>query len=86
MPEIETVVCEKDTAGDANAKRVGYDPQALTALMAVSVALLLGSPNSPDLEPETLAFSYGGGFVPVFAILTVAVWIGALEAIRRFTA
>jgi hypothetical protein len=83
VPEIETGLCTAEIRNEL--EQVRYEPRSLTALMAVSLALLAGSPESSLQQHETLASADNGSFVPVFAILTATVWLGALEAIRRFT-
>lgn len=83
MPENETAVREHPIAGAATL--VGYNPSALTAVMAVALALLVGFADSADPQPAALAFSTSGRSIPIFEVLTVAVWIAALVVIRRLT-
>lgn len=84
MPEDETPPRISRARADG-ARTDGYNPQALTAGMAVVLEILVGLPERADLTPATLAFSTDGGSIPVFEVVTVLAWISALAVIRRLT-
>ena len=83
MPENNTAVGDPEARVET-ASPVRFSSPALTAL--VSVVLVVLFLDIPDQQPTALAFPDGGSSVssmPVFELLTAAVWLAALGVIRR---